>query len=487
MTMMKEGYRGHKHSQRDDNRIVKWVQDYDGAVPAAASDSACHNFGSETGLISDLHDECLRLMKELRTGWQNSQDNIDLKPQERAAVGNCCGKLYLWGDILQGGKLEASLEIVAALRQTILGTLVKIGHTLLLGPDNLEATIVRAKNVQARPIEGEQCTLCRKADWQTQRAFVKHLGKHLEDIALLALPLGDDSEDETEGDDPYDKASRGRILPKAKNISKPLTRKWRVGFPILLVFDEITPVLRHPPTSTAPNTPPPQPRQSARLKTVWSAEVLDNVDRSFTKAVEIRDVSEAQLKEIKEIITVTTLNYKRDTINWKVRRCCQTEAKCDSFRPCTNCHILGIRCEYFGDIIESSVEDSTDEESDAEGSGSEPFEIAMDDEKKHMRKEDERSRENAHGGGEHAVENNKGAKDEDEEMHNAEAARPPTEFHSNIIQPSVGLPLSPSSNPLLRPSSRVNPSILLSSDSGVPTPVADPDEQGALVPPSDLE
>ncbi|EXJ67422.1 uncharacterized protein A1O5_09435 [Cladophialophora psammophila CBS 110553] len=839
MAMMKKGYRGHKHSPRDDIWIVKWVQDYDGVVTAAASESACHNFASETGLISDLHDECLRLIKELRTAWQNSQDNIDLKSQERAEVGYCYGKLYLWGDILQGGKLEASLEIVPALRQTILGTLVKIGHALLLAfrnryklsdttssehsqlsasnlqvliekashvltaedsdlstlqepgatdeessndesasdgedkspsprtkpwttallrvlrfrtkllmdllptiqqiltttergqrpdktrpsskfhaseaarqwvrqvfdrfqdadeslaerlgeanaqrydelrpdkdqsdsavvlhegvdqakslfrpattirdsglgtsiitpaempasvasqssflpsiadgtsrrvpktpdavalgipfqceictrtlstikdrtqwkihvftdikpyvctfndckdqltvfptrklwaehefrnhrcrisfecyicsqhldteemlfnhlrnehsltesrPGQLEAIIVRAKNVQARPIEGERCPLCRRADWQTQRAFVKHLGKHLEDIALLALPLGDDSENETEGDDPYDKTSRGSST-KARGSKKAMspslasdlvnepslqkdptkseerlqtsgsTMEGRFHYPSDLRQDH--PGAASPPTSTTPITPPPQPEQPAREKRFWHAET---VNRSFAKAAEIRDVSQAQIEaKLTEVITEATHHGELDTTNWSAcnhhaacRRCYRTKAKCDFFRPCTHCNILGILCDDFEDITESFVTESSDEESDAENSGSETFEIAMDDEKKHTFEEDEISRENAHDGGEHAAENNKGAKDEDEEMHNAEAARPPTEFHSNIIQPSAGPPLSPSSDPLLRSSSHGNPSILLRSDSGVPTTVADPDEQ----------
>ncbi|KIW97791.1 uncharacterized protein Z519_01375 [Cladophialophora bantiana CBS 173.52] len=68
-----------------------------------------------------------------------------------------------------------------------------------------------------------------------------------------------------------------------------------------------------------------------------------------------------------------------------------------------------------------SIQDSADEEADAEDSGSELSELEdMDDEKKHMLEEYEISRENVDDGGEDAAEDNEGAEDEDEEMHDAE-------------------------------------------------------------------
>ncbi|OQU95376.1 hypothetical protein CLAIMM_01595 [Cladophialophora immunda] len=73
-----------------------------------------------------------------------------------------------------------------------------------------------------------------------------------------------------------------------------------------------------PPTSTAQNTPPPEPQQPARQKIVWSADVRDYVNRSFAKAAEIRDVSKEQIEtKLKEVITDATQSGKLDTINWK--------------------------------------------------------------------------------------------------------------------------------------------------------------------------
>ncbi|KIW23483.1 uncharacterized protein PV07_11677 [Cladophialophora immunda] len=129
-TKMKDDHQDHKESQMDD-RIIKWVKDHDGVFPATDSAGSCHKFGSENGLVSDLHDECLQVMKELKTAWQNSKDNIYLRARERVGIGDCYGKLNLWGDTLQGGKLEASLEVAPTLRQTILGAFVRIGHALL--------------------------------------------------------------------------------------------------------------------------------------------------------------------------------------------------------------------------------------------------------------------------------------------------------------------------------------------------------------------
>lgn len=55
-----------------------------------------------------------------------------------------------------------------------------------------------ARITQTQPIGEQRCPLCQKTGWLTQRAFVKHLGKHLESIALLALPAEEEFESENE-------------------------------------------------------------------------------------------------------------------------------------------------------------------------------------------------------------------------------------------------------------------------------------------------
>ena len=44
-----------------------------------------------------------------------------------------------------------------------------------------------AYKAQPRPVEDEQCPLCQLTLRKPRRAFVKHVGKHMEDIALMAL------------------------------------------------------------------------------------------------------------------------------------------------------------------------------------------------------------------------------------------------------------------------------------------------------------
>ena len=41
---------------------------------------------------------------------------------------------------------------------------------------------------QERPIEVEECPLCRSVLGKPRRGFVKHVGRHMEQIALMALP-----------------------------------------------------------------------------------------------------------------------------------------------------------------------------------------------------------------------------------------------------------------------------------------------------------
>ena len=53
-----------------------------------------------------------------------------------------------------------------------------------------------ARNNKARPIETEECLLCRETPAQNRRAFITHVGRHLEEMALVVLPR--DTEDDSE-------------------------------------------------------------------------------------------------------------------------------------------------------------------------------------------------------------------------------------------------------------------------------------------------
>ena len=55
------------------------------------------------------------------------------------------------------------------------------------GP-NLEVARDMAYNAESKPSEKEECPFCRGFLGRPRRAFVKHVGSHMEEIALMALP-----------------------------------------------------------------------------------------------------------------------------------------------------------------------------------------------------------------------------------------------------------------------------------------------------------
>jgi len=58
--------------------------------------------------------------------------------------------------------------------------------------------ISAAKSSKVRAFTGQFCPLCKQTGWPTQRVYFTHLGKHLEQIALSALPPDPDSDSESE-------------------------------------------------------------------------------------------------------------------------------------------------------------------------------------------------------------------------------------------------------------------------------------------------
>ena len=65
------------------------------------------------------------------------------------------------------------------------------------------AAITRACRKTPKPVEEEKCFLCDKYPSNTRRALISHIGKHMEEVAMMALPKDhmDDSEHSSESDD----------------------------------------------------------------------------------------------------------------------------------------------------------------------------------------------------------------------------------------------------------------------------------------------
>lgn len=64
------------------------------------------------------------------------------------------------------------------------------------GPD-LVAARINARHISPKRAEEEQCPLCQVVLGKPRRAFVKHVSRHMEDIALMALPSNAEEDSET--------------------------------------------------------------------------------------------------------------------------------------------------------------------------------------------------------------------------------------------------------------------------------------------------
>ena len=69
-------------------------------------------------------------------------------------------------------------------------------HRLFFPGPNLQVAKDMALKTEARRIEDDECPLCRIVVGKPRRGFVKHVGRHMEEIALMALPR--DVEEDTE-------------------------------------------------------------------------------------------------------------------------------------------------------------------------------------------------------------------------------------------------------------------------------------------------
>ena len=76
--------------------------------------------------------------------------------------------------------------------------LVTVHQRAFSGP-NVEVARDMAYNTELRPVENEECPFCRVILKRPRRAFIKHVGSHMEEIALMALPRDrlSDLEDES--------------------------------------------------------------------------------------------------------------------------------------------------------------------------------------------------------------------------------------------------------------------------------------------------
>lgn len=98
-------------------------------------------------------------------------------------------------------------------------------HQRVFSRPNLQAALRMAENIQESPTENESCPLCRIVLGKPRRAFFKHVGRHMEEIALMSLPRNTE-EDSDEGST---SAEEDSLRPAA--IGTPTTAKHKQTIP----------------------------------------------------------------------------------------------------------------------------------------------------------------------------------------------------------------------------------------------------------------
>jgi hypothetical protein len=71
-------------------------------------------------------------------------------------------------------------------------------HRILLNNTQLEVAASMAEQRKPQPVETLKCPLCLCVLSKSRRHFARHVGKHMESIALAALPRGNDSTSDSE-------------------------------------------------------------------------------------------------------------------------------------------------------------------------------------------------------------------------------------------------------------------------------------------------
>lgn len=82
---------------------------------------------------------------------------------------------------------------------------VQSSHGIVFSGPRRQIAIATAYKRKEKPVEHEKCFLCNRITGKSRRAFIKHVGQHMEEIALMALPreTEDDSGEASETTNGY--------------------------------------------------------------------------------------------------------------------------------------------------------------------------------------------------------------------------------------------------------------------------------------------
>jgi Transcription factor TFIIB repeat len=97
---------------------------------------------------------------------------------------------------------------------------LQLKHNVSPGQCKLLGATLLTRSSEPHPSMDEKCPMCLQGGWATQRKFVRHVGRHMEEIALSVLPREVDSDsdeqvdDDTTSEDSYvsaQQAEKGRL------------------------------------------------------------------------------------------------------------------------------------------------------------------------------------------------------------------------------------------------------------------------------------
>ena len=100
-------------------------------------------------------------------------------------------------------------------------------HQRIFTGPQLQGARIIASQMHPRPAETEECPLCRVVLGKPRRTFVKHVARHMEEIALMALPrsIEEDSDGSSDSTDQISLVSEKPGLPATDIIDQPTPTK----------------------------------------------------------------------------------------------------------------------------------------------------------------------------------------------------------------------------------------------------------------------
>ena len=105
---------------------------------------------------------------------------------------------------------------------------LRLRHDRAFSVSQLRVALDTAAKIQYLPIEEQQCPLCKIKPGSTRRAFIAHIGRHLEEIALAALPRSVDEGSEEDASVASDVEQQVSSIPSNGSESDP-TADSRLG------------------------------------------------------------------------------------------------------------------------------------------------------------------------------------------------------------------------------------------------------------------